>query len=420
MNILTESRQDELNIRTEEEVRRPYRLGMVLSHPIHYYVPLFRLLGKCSDIDLTVLYCSDAGVKEDYCPELGRYYQFDTPLLDGYKCRFVRNFSPRPSIFKFWGLINPGLLSEIRRERFDSVMVMGWGHFSLLLAIIGARLSRAAVFMHGDSAPLYPLPWLKRAAKRVILRTLFKGIDAYLVCGTLNKQFYLQYGAEHGRMFFAPWAVDNDFFIRESDRYRTQQVEHRRQLGLDPGETVFVFVGKLVERKRPFDLVRAIEKLAAEGERVALLLIGDGPDRRRIEEYTKLRELQCVRFLGFVNQSEMPKFYSLSDVFVLPSEMDPRGTVTNEAMACGLPVVISDRVGVWGEGDIVRHNDNGYVFPFGRHDLLVEYLRDLARNKEKRKAMGQRSREIIKGWSHDVFVAGLREALYFVGRRKHP
>lgn len=399
-------------------MNRPYRLGVILSHPIHYYVPLFKLLGKCSDIDVTVLYCSDAGVREDYCPELGRNYRFDTPLLDGYGYRFIHNTSPFPSIFNFWGLINPGLIGEIRRGRFDAVMVMGWAHFSMLLAVAGARLSGTAVLMHGDSAPLYPLPWLKRTAKRIILRTLFRFVDAYLVCGTLNGQFYSQYGAERERMFLAPWSVDNEFFIRESDRHRMEWADHRRQLGLGPNQTVFIFVGKIVERKRPFELVQAIEQLSVEGEAVSLLIIGDGPDRRRIEEYVAQRRLEFIRFLGFVNQSEMPKYYSLSDVFVLPSEKDPRGTVTNEAMACGLPIVISDRVGVWGEGDIVRHDDNGYVFPFGRHDLLVEYLRDLARNKEKRVAMGQRSREIIKGWSHEVFVSGLRGALGFVGRRK--
>jgi glycosyltransferase involved in cell wall biosynthesis len=398
---------------------KPYRLCMVLSHPIHYYVPLFKILETSPAIDLTVLYCSDAGVRKDYCPEFGATYQFDTPLLDGYRFEFIKNISPWSSVFHFWGLVNPGLLKQISRGQYDAVMVMGWGHLSMLIAILAARLSGTSVFMHGDSAPIYPLPWLKRLAKQCILRMLFRCVDAFLVCGTLNKLFYQQYGADPGRMFLTPWAVDNEFFIRESDRFRIHRAVLRRELNLAPNSTVVIFVGKMVQRKRPFDLVLAVEKLVAEGEQVSLLFVGIGPDKERIEEYTRRRGLSDVHFLGFVNQSEIPKLYAVADVFALPSEMDPRGTVTNEAMACGLPIIISDRVGVWGDGDIVRHGENGYVFQFGRSDLLIGYLRDLARHEDKRKAMGDRSREIIRDWNHHRFGAGLLEALKYVSVRTH-
>lgn len=396
---------------------RPYRLAMVMPLPIHYYTPLMRRLAATDDIDLTVLYCSDAGSGDTYCPEIGGTYRVDLPLLDGYRSTFLPNRAPRPTPFNFWGLVNPGLLGAIRRGRFDGVMVMGWGHVSMFLALAAARITGTPVFMHGDSASLYPLPPVKRWVKDLRVRLVCAAVDAFLVCGALNRQFYLDYGVSPDRMFFTPWAVDNDFFAHASDEARPHRDDERRQLGIDPHATTFVYAGKLTARKRPLDLLVAVYTLAREGRNVALLFAGEGLERERLERYVADHLMTGVRFLGFVAPSRMPRIYAVSDAFVLPSEQDPRGTVTNEAMACGLPIVVSDRVGVWGDGDIVRHGDNGFVYPCGRVDLLTDHLRALAVDPARRLAMSRRSREIIAGWNHGVFVDGLREALGFVGRR---
>lgn len=406
-------------MRSDAAGARPYRVAFVLPLPIHYYAPLMRRVAASPDIDLTVLYCSDTGVRETHCLEMGRSYRVDMPLLEGYRSRFVRNVAPRPTAFRFWGLINPGLVPILRAEKFDAVMVMGWGHASMFIALAAAKLSGTPVLMHGDSASLYPAPLWKRWLRDLRLRVVFSAVDAYLVCGTLNREFYLEYGASPDRMFFTPWAVDNDFFMTASDNARAHRDEERRRLAIDRRATVFLFVGKLVPRKRPLDALRAVRTLVEERRHVVLLFAGDGPERVRLERYAADHDLtRAVRFLGYVPQSDMPRVYAMSDVFVLPSEKDPRGTVTNEAMACGLPIVISDRVGVWGDGDIVRHGENGFVYPCARVDLLTDSLREMCAGPERRIRMGRRSREIISAWNHDVFVEGLRDALRFVRRRE--
>jgi glycosyltransferase involved in cell wall biosynthesis len=114
----------------------------------------------------------------------------------------------------------------------------------------------------------------------------------------------------------------------------------------------------------------------------------------------------------------MPLFYALADIFVLPSSLDPRGTVTNEAMACELPVVISNMVGIYGEGDIVRDGDNGFVYQVGDNDRLATLLDRLVEDGELRRRMGARSWEIIRRWNFERDVEGLLQALAFVSERR--
>lgn len=393
------------------------RLAMVYSHPIHYYAPLLRKIAAEPSIDLTVLFCSTAGATREYCPDLGGYYQFDLPLLSGYRSVVVPNRSPRPTIFKFSGLFNPGLASELQRGRFDAVVVHGWGHLSMLIAIAKARLARIPVLVYGDSADTRPLgsQWLgKSVAKRLYLRTLLPAFNAYLVSGTFNRDFYRHFGASDDRMFLAPWSVDNDFFIEGSRTWRPGRDALLQEIGLDPAAPVFLWVGKMVKAKRAIDLLGAAERLVLNGRQVSVVLAGDGPERPALEAYVRDRGLSWVRFLGFVNQSGMPRTYALADVFVQPSEREARATVVNEAMASSLPVVVSDGTGVWGEGDIVRHGENGFVFRSHDVDDLARALEPLAADPSLRACMGQRSLEIIRTWSHDAFVDGLRRALAFV------
>jgi glycosyltransferase involved in cell wall biosynthesis len=157
-------------------------------------------------------------------------------------------------------------------------------------------------------------------------------------------------------------------------------------------------------------MLQAVERMKA-GNRVAVVFMGDGAERQALQRYVEDRGLQNVHFLGFVNQTRMPRIYGISYVFVLPSSYDPRGTVVNEAMACGLPVVITNMVGVWGEGDIVRDGENGFVYQVDDIDQLATILDTLAADPELRARMGTRSLAIIGTWNYDRDVEGILAAL---------
>ena len=397
-----------------------YRLAVLDSHPIQYQAPLFRKISEHPEIDLVVYFCMDWGVREEYFdPGFQQRIKWDVPLLKGYSYRFLRNYSPLRSHGGFFGFLNPGIIRELWKGRYDAIIVHGWASMTNWLTMLGAKLVGTAVFMRADSVLLYTSPWWKSIIKRLILPFLFKRVvDAFLLTGVMNGDFYLHYGAPKDRLFLAPYAVDNEFFSFESASYRSNKDLTRKNLGLPTDAIIILFVGKLIKRKRPLDLLKAFEALsAAETKKSALVFVGDGEEKASLEEYVRHRAIHDVYFLGFQNQSALPKIYASADIFVLPSEMDPRGTVVNEAMACGLPIIISDKVGIYGAGDILRHGENGFVYPVGDIVALSGYLRLLIEDEDLRRRMGQCSLEIISKWNYDACIEGILKALEYVKRR---
>ena len=392
------------------EMRR-YRFAVVASHVIQYYGPLFRRLAEHPAIDLTVLYCSRRGAEPYLDHDLGVWLKWDLPLLEGYPHEFLRNFAPTEK--GFFRLVNPGVFSALRRREFDGVLVNGWGTFTMWLTYIACLVLRIPYFVYGDNAFVIERGGIAGWGRRRVLRWLFSRAGGFLLQGTMNGDFYAHYGADRRKFFLMPYAIDNERFRRASRLTVDERRRRRADLGIPEHRVVLLFSGKLIERKNPVHLLQAVERMRNRS-RVAVLFMGDGRERDALEAYARTRGLEDVHFLGFVNQSEMPSRYVLADVLVLPSSRDNRGTVTNEAMACGLPVVISSMVGIYGEGDIVRHGDNGFVYPVGDNDSLAAFLDRLVEDEPLRQRMGQRAWEIIRDWNFERDVEGVLRALEYV------
>jgi glycosyltransferase involved in cell wall biosynthesis len=150
--------------------------------------------------------------------------------------------------------------------------------------------------------------------------------------------------------------------------------------------------------------------------RAVILFVGDGELREPLETYAREHALTGIRFAGFINQRDLPKYYALSDVFVLPSTYEPRGAVINEAMSCGLPVIVTDRCG--SIGDIVLDGENAFIYPAGDADALAGAMTRLTDDPALRERMARRSREIIATWTFARGVEGVRSALRWLGERK--
>ena len=149
------------------------------------------------------------------------------------------------------------------------------------------------------------------------------------------------------------------------------------------------------------DLLNAYEMLITRSpnhpitELPALVFVGDGVLRSKLEEYSKERNLDNVYFIGFKNQTELPKYYTLADVLVLPSGAgETWGLAVNEAMCFGLPIIVSDVVGCG--PDLVKDNVNGFIFPLDDAEQLSLRLKDLIDDSAKRKSFGEKSSGIIK------------------------
>jgi glycosyltransferase involved in cell wall biosynthesis len=394
---------------------KPYKLLFVGSHVVQYYGPLFRMLGAHPRIDFRVLYCTRHGAEEYLDHDLGVRLKWDVPLLEGYYYQFLRNFTPRDR--GFFRHVNPGVILALGRERPTAVWVAGWGTLSMWITYIACWAMRIPYFVYGDNTFVAERPGLLGWGRRVVLRWLFRNAGGFLLQGIMNGDYYAHYGADRRKFFLVPYAVDNERFHRDSRLDIDERRRRRESLGIRPDQVVLLFAGKLIERKNPVHLLEAVQRMRTR-DKVAVMYMGDGRARQSLEQYARESGIEHVFFTGFVNQSEMPPYYALADIFVLPSSLDPRGTVTNEAMACELPVVISNMVGIYGEGDIVRDGDNGFVYQVGDNERLATLLDQLVEDADLRRRMGARSWEIIRRWNFERDVEGLLQALAFVSHRR--
>lgn len=382
-----------------------YKLAVVLTHPIQYHVPVFRALARDPRVDLTVYYCCELGATEQRDPEFGTVFKWDIPLLEGYRHVFLRNWSrrPRPS---FLGCVNPGIIGELRRERFDAVLVYGYSVLTAWLAFLGGWLTRTPVFLRGVTHLLDDKPLHRRLAKRLLLTPLFRTMSICLYVGNHNREYYRAYGVPDEKLVHAPHVVSNEFFARHRERLRPRRGEVREAFGIGDDAPVILLPAKLVPWKNPLVLLEAFRRVRRK-HRCHLLYAGDGAEREKIERRVREQEIPDVVIAGFLNQTEMPKAYVAADVLCLPSQRETWGLVVNEGMNFDLPVVISHRVGC--STDLVRHGDNGFIVD--SVDALERALEELVCDPEKREVMGARSRKRIEGWGVSECAEGIVEGL---------
>jgi glycosyltransferase involved in cell wall biosynthesis len=230
-------------------------------------------------------------------------------------------------------------------------------------------------------------------------------VSAVLAIGEANARYWRHYFGNEMPIFRMPYAVDNDFFQRRAAEAAAGRQALRAELALESGRPVILFASKLQERKRCTDLLAAHSLLRQP--RPYLLIVGDGEERQRLEQ--QAAGDPDIRFLGFRNQTELPRYFDLCDVFALPSRHEPWGLVVNEAMNAGRAVVVSDDVGC--QQDLVREGETGAVFPVGDVAALAAALDRVLAAPETAAQIGANARKHIGRFSFEQDVAGLRQAL---------
>jgi glycosyltransferase involved in cell wall biosynthesis len=391
------------------------RLAYLVTHPIQYQAPLLRRLAREPGLDLTVFFCSDFTTKKFLDPSFGRVIDWDVPLLEGYRHEFLLALGGRERV-SFWRPFNYGLGRSLKEGRFEVLWIHGYNRWFHWLAMWSAKRLGLKVLIRDEAT----LSSARRNIGKRLLKTGFFAVlkrlaDGFLAIGSLNREYYRHYGIPEEKIFWMPYAVDNSFFQTEARKAGARREEWRRELGLAPGRPVILFLSKLEPRKRPADLLAAYIHLTRKGEMAGppyLLFVGDGEQRQPLEELAREMQLEAVRFLGFKNQTELPAYYDLCDVLVLPSMHEPWGLVVNEAMNAGKAVIVSDQVGCG--PDLVRNGENGYTFPRGDIPALTTALRKVLADPETCRRMGARSRAIISPWGFSEDLAGLRQALQAV------
>jgi glycosyltransferase involved in cell wall biosynthesis len=385
-----------------------HRLGILATHPIQYFSPWYRALAAHPEIDLQVYYACRQTVQGQAAAGFGIPFEWDQPLLEGYRYKFLTNIARHPSPEHFFGCDTPAITEAIIRERFSAFLVSGWSVRSFWQAIRACWKTGTPILVRGDSHLGTRRSWAKRAIKFPFYRWFIPRFDGYLVVGRRAKEYFLHYGASERKMTNVPHAVDNRFFAESSARFSAERGRWRRDWGIPEDAVVFLYVGKLIPVKRPMDFLQAFQKTGAgRSPRLWGLVAGDGPLRPEMERFAVEHQLP-VRFSGFLNQGDISKAYAASDALVLPGS-ETWGLAANEAMACGLPVLVSDQTGCG--PDLAVSGQTGEVYPCGDVRKLSEMMQELAVHPDRLLRMGESALKKIEDYSIERAVQGTVAAL---------
>jgi glycosyltransferase involved in cell wall biosynthesis len=386
---------------------RRYRVLAVATHPVQYMTPLFRRMAMHPSLDFQVAYCTLRGAEAGHDPEFGASIQWDVPVLDGHSWTHVPNGGSGAE--SFFGLFNPSLWKLIRNGNYDAVLCfIGYVRASFWIACLASKFFKAAFIFGADATSLTPRDgrnW-KIPIKKFFWPRLFRLADQVIVPSSDGRDFMCSLGISRDRVSLTGDCVDNDWWMAQSQLVDRDAV--RASWGVSPKDTVVVFSAKLQPWKRPLDLLRAFAK--ANLPNAQLLFAGSGPLLPQLEsEAASLGVASRVRFLGFVNQSQLPAVYTAADLLILPSEFEPFGLVVNEAMCCGCAVAASDRCGA--ARDLVAPVSTKLVFRCGDIDALAELIREAAGDPGRLKDLGRAAFTYIQTWSPERNIAAQFEAI---------
>lgn len=358
------------------------KLKVAILHNIiaPYRFKLFNELAK-KDIDLTVLFMAEGSKNRKWNPDLYTgEIRFKYKVLPNIKLKLpIKDYTEY--------IINPTILFEL--TKYDCVITAGWLDFSCQMTYLFSKIYGYKYIIWSEST-LFEDSWQRRLALPYV-KWAVKNASGYIAIGSRSKKYLETLGAPANKIEIAYSTVDIEHFADKSRLTLSEKNKIKKKIGIPEKNNVILYVGQFIPRKNVFSLIKAFSLLK---EHCSLLLVGYGPEKQALEGYILKNNITSVVFLPHQEVSEMPAYYGIADVFVLPSIEETWGLVVNEAMACGLPIIISDKVGCG--SDLVKNEVNGFIYPVNNSDLFYSRLKKIIDNNELKKSMALKSSELIK------------------------
>jgi glycosyltransferase involved in cell wall biosynthesis len=372
------------------------RVTAVFPEPTPYRAPLLDRVAALPEVQLTVLYAAETVA--------GRTWRVD-PHHRAVFLRGARLPGARRLLHHDYP-VTPGIARALDAARPEVVVISGWSTFAAQAAIAWCRLHRVPYVLIVESHDEGPRPGWRRKVKGAVVPRVVEGASGTLVTGTLARRSMVARGASPERVRVFANTIDVEAFGEQAERLAARRGELREELGAGQDDVVVLSVARLVREKGLDVLIHAV--VEARDPRFMLVLAGSGPERERLEDLATVRGARLMP-IGDLEWERIVEVYVAADVFALLSEREPWAVVVNEAAACGLPLVLSDRVGA--AHDLLRDGENGYLVAAGDVDAAAAALRRLADDPELRAAYGARSRELAQDWGYGPSVAGFLAAV---------
>lgn len=296
------------------------------------------------------------------------------------------------------------LLRQARAFRPDVINLTGYYDPAQLLLLAWAKLNGIRVVMQNEStAADHDRGGWKEQFKRLI----FNRCDGFFCFGSQSARYVTDFGINPEKILLQKNAVDNPTLQAVYEKAIPQRAVQQQLLGLRPHN--FIFVGRLIEFKNLPVLISAFAEARNQSPNASqwgLILVGDGVERDLLVDQVKSLELAgSVKFLPGRPWYTVPEILALSDVLVLPSRSEPWGLVVNEAMACGLPVLVSNRCGC--VADLVHDGQNGFVFDPNQATQLTQRLVDFMDDRVDTQQMSIAAKQLISPYSPEAVAKGM-------------
>ena len=241
-----------------------------------------------------------------------------------------------------------------------------------------------------------------------MVRLIISASDAFVVYGQRAKEYLVELGANKNKIFVSYNTTDIDKYEELCRKYLTNKLMLKKSLELT-GKRIILYYGQLIERKGADVLIKAFARVKDKIADLALLIIGSGVYKDELVDLSTNLNSSDVKFIDDPGDEQISRYYSVADIFVLPSREEVWGLVVNQAMVCGLPVIVSNVAGC--SADLVKEGENGYVFRSGSVNDLTKKIFLILGNENKSREMGKVSHRIMDNFTPQKTVGGVLAAI---------
>jgi glycosyltransferase involved in cell wall biosynthesis len=381
----------------------PVDVTFVLPEPAPYRTAMLDRAAERSELELTAIYAGSSVQRRAWATNT----RHRAVVLDGWRVpgayRVLRHDYP----------VSLDVFRALEDAAPEVVVVSGWSTFASQAAVAWCRRRRVPYVLLVESNERDARAGWRRAVKGAVVPTTVRNAAEVFVVGTLARESMLARGVDSDRISLFADTIDPARFGSEADRLAARRDELRAEAGLAAEDVAVLSVARLAPEKGHDTLMAAAALLA--DPRVAVLLAGSGPERERLEALAGELGTRLV-VLDELPWERIVERYAIADVFALLSRHEPWGVAVNEAAACGLPLVLSDRVGA--AYDLLEDGRNGALVPADDPHAAADALEELVADPERRRRAGEASRELMRGWGYEPSIENLvRVARRVAGRQ---